>query len=92
MKVLRIAVTVQVLALMGVGREARRWAVKRSLWRQGISMERIYFGGDVSGLLFAIAIMAAALYGIPSMWRFFLPAIGGGLAVAGVLWRLRGRG
>jgi len=44
-------------------------------------------GGDVGGLLFVVASTLVVLLGVPSMWYFFALAVGGGLAVAGILHR-----
>ncbi len=59
--------------------------MKGNLWHPGITMHKIHVGGDVGGLLFAIASTAAVLVGVPTVWYFFALAIGGGLAFAALL-------
>lgn len=59
--------------------------MQENRFHPGISIHKIQVGGDVGGLLFVIAAIAAVLMGIPSSWSFFVLAIGGGLVMAGLL-------
>jgi hypothetical protein len=61
--------------------------MKGNLWHPGITMHKIHVGGDVGGLLFVVASIAAVLLGIPTAWYFFAIALAGGLGVAAILQR-----
>ena len=61
--------------------------MKGNLWHPGITMHKIHVGGDVGGLLFAVACITAVLLGIPTTWYFFAIAVVGGVGVAAILQR-----
>jgi len=65
--------------------------MKGNLWHPGITMHKIHVGGDVGGLLFVVASVTAVLLGVPSTGYFFAIAILGGVGIAAILHRVRGK-